>query len=172
MMPHNLPPAFARLVRILTWAENALLVAMLALMVLIAAAQILLRNFLHVSFFGADQILRLLVLWVAFLGAVAASREGKHIHVDAIARWLPGRIKAGAAAFTDLFTVGVCLLLAWQSLRFLQAAHLSGEKAFGAVPVWVVASILPLSFALIALRYALRLMHHVRQGLGRETPET
>src|SRR5450756_2384467 len=90
MPTSNLPTALARLVRIITWAENTLLITMLALMVLLAAAQILLRNFLDMSIFGADQLLRLLVLWVAFMGAVAASREGKHIHVDVIARWLPG----------------------------------------------------------------------------------
>ncbi len=166
MPTSNLPPVLARLVRIVTWAENALLIAMLALMVLLAAAQILLRNFMDMSIFGADQMLRLLVLWVAFLGAVAASREGKHIHVDAIARWLPDRIRAGVAALTDLFTLVVCLLLAWQALRFMQSARASGEMAFGALPVWIAELILPLAFMLIALRYGLRFVHHVQQACG------
>lgn len=159
------------MVKIVTWAENALLIALLALMVLLAAAQILLRNFMDISIFGADQLLRLLVLWVAFLGAVAASREGKHIHVDAIARWLPARAKAGVGAFTDLFTFGVCLVLAWESLRYLLKSYETGEKAFGALSVWMASSILPLAFMLIALRYGLRLAHHVRQARGLETPE-
>ncbi len=168
MTQHSLPPALARLVKLLTWAENALLILMLAAMVLLAAAQIVLRNFMDTSIAGADQLVRLLVLWVAFLGAVAASREGKHIHVDAIARWLPGRIKSGVGALTDLFTLVVCLVLAWESVRYMQSAYETGEKAFGAVPVWAAASILPLAFVLIALRYGLRCVHHVRQALGSE----
>jgi TRAP-type C4-dicarboxylate transport system permease small subunit len=171
MPTSNLPPALARLIRIVTWTENALLIAMLALMVALAAAQILLRNFLDMSIHDADQMLRLLVLWVALLGAVAASREGKHIHVDAIARWLPGRIRSGVAALTDLFTLSMCLLLAWQSLRFMQSARESGEMALGSLPVWVAELILPLGFALIALRYGLRFMHHVQQARGREAAE-
>ncbi len=171
MHTRHLSPALARAVAIITWAENALLVVMLALMVLLAAAQILFRNFFDMSIFGADQLLRLLVLWVAFLGAVAASRDGKHIHVDAIARWLPPRIRAGVTALTDLFTVAVCLVLAWQALRFMQSAHASGEMAFGALPVWVAALVLPLAFALIALRYVLRLTHPVQQARGREEAE-
>ena len=158
------PTALARLVRLITLAENALLIGMLGLMVLLAAAQIALRNFLDVSIYGADQLLRLLVLWVAYLGAIAASREGKHIHVDAIARWLPGRAKAGVEALTDLFTSGVCAVLAWQALRFLQSARDSAEMAFGSLPVWVAGLILPLAFTLIALRYVLRFMHHIRQA--------
>jgi TRAP-type C4-dicarboxylate transport system permease small subunit len=152
-------------------AENALLVFMLAAMVLLAASQILLRNFMGVSLAGTDQALRLLVLWVALLGAVSASREGKHIHVDAVARWLPGRMRAWAGSVTDLFTLAVCLVLSWESLRYLLKSWETGEKAFGVLPVWAAASILPLAFALIALRYGLRLLHHVRQGLGLETPE-
>lgn len=165
------PPALARLVRIVTWAENALLIAMLAAMVLLAAAQILLRNFLGTSILNADQLLRLLVLWVAFLGAIAASREGKHIHVDVIARWLPGRANAGVTALTDLFTFCVCLILAWQSLRFMQSARESAEMAFGSLPVWVAGLILPLAFTLIALRYVLRFVHHAQQARGRKEAE-
>ena len=165
------PPALARLVRIVTWAENALLIAMLAAMVLLAGAQIMLRNFLGTSILDADQLLRLLVLWVAFLGAIAASREGKHIHVDAIARWLPGRVNAGVVALTDLFTFCVCLVLAWQSLRFMQSARESAEMAFGSLPVWVAGLILPLAFTLIALRYALRFVHHAQQARGRKEAE-
>ena len=165
-MTRPLPQALKRLILIITWAENALLIIMLALMVLLAATQIFMRNFMGVSIFGADQLLRLLVLWVAFLGAVAASREGKHIHVDAIARWLPGRTKAGVGALTDLFTLVVCLFLSWEALRFMKSAHDSGEKAFGSLPVWVAEIILPLAFVLIALRYGLRLVHHAQQALG------
>jgi TRAP-type C4-dicarboxylate transport system permease small subunit len=168
MPASNLPPVLARLIKIVTWTENALLIFMLALMVSLAASQILLRNFFDISINGADQMLRLLVLWVAFLGAIAASREGKHIHVDAIARWLPGRIKSGVVALTDLFTFVVCLILAWQSLRFMQSARESGEMAFGTLPVWVAELILPLGFTLIALRYGLRCIHHVQQARGRE----
>ena len=168
MPTRNLPPALARLVRVITWTENALLIAMLAMMVGLAAAQILFRNFFDMSIFGADQMLRLLVLWVAFLGAVAASREGKHIHIDAIARWLPERVKSGVMAITDLFTLVVCLILSWQAIRFMQGAHTSGEMAFGSLPVWVAAFIIPFAFTLIALRYGLRFMHHVQQARGRE----
>jgi TRAP-type C4-dicarboxylate transport system permease small subunit len=171
MPTRNLPPALARLIKFVTWTENALLIGMLALMVGLAAAQILFRNFLDMSIFGADQMLRLLVLWVAFLGAVAASREGKHIHVDAMARWLPDRIKPGVVALTDLFTLSVCLILAWQALRFMHSARESGEMAFGSLPVWIAAFILPLGFSLIALRYGLRFMHHVQLARGREETE-
>jgi len=166
MPTRHLPPALVRLIGIVTWFENGLLIALLASMVALAGAQILFRNLLDISILGVDQLLRLLVLWVALLGAVAASREGKHIRVDVLARWLPARLRAGAQALTDVFTIVVCLLLAWQALRFMQAE--TGTQAFGSLPSWVAQLVLPAAFALIALRYCLMLAHHVRQSLGRE----
>jgi TRAP-type C4-dicarboxylate transport system permease small subunit len=168
-MPERHPNSpLARLIRAVTWFENALLVLMLATMVLLAGAQIIARNFFGASIFGADDLLRLLVLWVAFLGAVTASRNGKHIHVDIIAHWLPGRVQPAVEAITDVFTITVCAVLTWQALRYVASMQASNEMAFGALPVWVASLILPLAFALIALRYSVRLLRHARQALGYE----
>ena len=168
MPTHHLPPALARLLRLVTWIENSVLIALLALMVSLAGAQILFRNLLDTSILDVDQLLRLLVLWVALLGAVAASREGKHIGVDVISRWFPPRVRAGTRVLTDLFTITVCTLLAWHAWRFIQSERAVGEMAFGALPVWAAQSIIPVAFSLIALRYLLLLLHHARQSLGRE----
>lgn len=168
MSDRHLPPALARLLRLVTWIENGLLILLLALMVSLAGAQIVFRNLLDVSILGVDQLLRLLVLWVAMLGAVAASREAKHIGVDVISRWLPPRTRAGVRVLTDLFTITVCVLLTWHAVRFVESERDSHEMAFGALPVWMAQIILPVAFGLIALRYLLLMVHHVRQSLGRE----
>jgi TRAP-type C4-dicarboxylate transport system permease small subunit len=170
MPTRQLPPLLARLIAIVTWIENGALILLLASMVLLAGAQIVSRNLLDLSLVGVDQLLRLLVLWVALLGAVAASRDGKHIRVDVIARWLPPRAQSVAHAVTDVFTIVVCVVLAWQAGRFVGAERLSGEPAFGSLPAWIAQLILPAAFGLIALRYGLRLAHHWRQALGREAP--
>jgi TRAP-type C4-dicarboxylate transport system permease small subunit len=168
MPTQHLPAPVARFISIITWIENSLLIGLLALMVGLAATQILFRNLLDLSLLEADQLLRMLVLWVALLGAVAASRDRKHISVDVLARFLPARLHAAVRAFTDLFTITVCLVLAWQSVLFVQGERATAELAFGSVPVWVTELILPTAFALIALRYVLHLRHNLRQCFGRE----
>ncbi|MCB1566462.1 MAG: TRAP transporter small permease subunit, partial [Xanthomonadales bacterium] len=37
----------------------------------------------------SEPVSRLLVLWLALLGGLAATREGKHIAIDALPRLLP-----------------------------------------------------------------------------------
>lgn len=168
MPTRHLPPALARLIRLITWIENGLLITLLALMVSLAGVQILFRNLFDISILGVDQLLRLLVLWIALLGAVAASRDAKHIGVDVISRWLAPRVRASAQVLTDFFTVSVCVLLAWHALRFVQSERAANEMVFGTLPMWLAQLILPAAFVLIALRYLLLLVHHARQSLGRE----
>jgi TRAP-type C4-dicarboxylate transport system permease small subunit len=155
------PPADAsgdaaprRLLRALAVAENAVLVALLALLVVLAGGQILLRQ-LDVGIAWADPLTRLLVLWLGVFGAVAASRENQHIAIDALSRFLPPRVQLAAAAVVGLFASAVCAVLAFEAARFVQFEHAGRAAALGAVPAWALALVLPLGFALIAIRYAI-----------------
>lgn len=164
------PPALLRrLLQAITWTENAVLIALLALMVVLAGTQIVFRNLLDLSLLGVDQLLRLLVLWVALLGAVTASRDDKHISIDLFSRFLPARARAVARVITNLFTVSVCVLLAWHAGRFVASERAAGELAFAFLPMWVAQLILPITFGLIALRYVILLVKNVQaawQGRG------
>jgi TRAP-type C4-dicarboxylate transport system permease small subunit len=135
--------------------ETTLLTVVLVAMVGLAAAQIALRNFGSISLPWADETLRLLVLWAAMLGAVAASREQRHVSIDALARWLPARLNRALRRFTHLFAAVVSAALAWFSYGFVAESLAAGDRALGgALPAWAVQSILPAGFALIAYRYA------------------
>ena len=54
-----------------------------------------------------------------------------------------------------LFTLLICLLIAWHAARFVFSEYEYGTIAFAGVPAWLTAVIIPVSFLLIALRYAL-----------------
>ena len=76
------------------------------------AAQIVLRNVFSVGLVWADGFVRLLVLWIAVVGAIAASRDHKHIAIDALARVAPPWMRR-AGGVSSLFTSGVAGLLAY-----------------------------------------------------------
>jgi TRAP-type C4-dicarboxylate transport system permease small subunit len=138
-------------------AETLCLVVVLGAMIVLAAAQILMRNFnLWGGGFGwADEALRIMVLWVAMLGAVAASREERHICVDVLSHYAGARARQWLAAVTDAFTAGVSYALAWLSWGFVADTYASGEKILGDLPAWALQIILPVSFALIGYRYTI-----------------
>lgn len=153
------------MVRILRWAgwlEDSVLVTLLAVMVVLAATQIVLRNLFNAGLLWADPALRLLVLWVGMLGAVAATRDDRQITVDAVSRFLPPRLRNAARVLTDLFAVAVSGTLTWHAVRLVQDERAAGTTAFGGFPVWVGQLVLPLAFGVIAARYLLLAVTHLR----------
>ena len=93
--------------------ETGLLTLVLGAMILLAAAQIGLRNFFGGGFSWADESLRIMVLWVAMLGAVAASRDQRHVSIDALSRFLSPALRRWTRILINLFAAAVCLALAW-----------------------------------------------------------
>jgi len=160
------PPAVARLLRALAFVEDGLLVALLAALVALAVAQIALRNLFDTSLLWADPAVRVMVLWVAMLGAVVATRFDKQISVDAVSRFLPGRWKAAARVATDLFTAAVSLALAWHSVRLLLGDRAGGSMVVASVPLWVCELVLPLAFGVIGLRYLAYAVAHGRNAIA------
>lgn len=138
--------------------EDAILVGLLLTMVLLAVAQIVLRNGFDGGFLWAESFLRVLVLWIGLAGAMAASREHRHISIDIIGRFLPPRIHKVTVVFTALFTAGIAAALAWYSLEFVRLEYENPSTAFANVPSWVCESIMPIAFTVIMLRYLLLAM--------------
>ncbi len=151
---------FLALDRIGRFAEGLLLVVLLGGMVLLAAAQIVLRNFFDTGLVWSDELLRLGVLWVALLGAVAASRDDHHISIDVLSRFLSPRLKQASSILISLFTVAVCSLLAWFSLEFLRESIEYEDVLLGDLPAWWFQVILPLGFGMIAWRYLVLMVRH------------
>lgn len=158
----------ARAGRFTALLEDSLLVLMLSVMMIIAVLQILLRNYFEIGLVWGDSLLRALVLWVGLLGAIVASRNENHISIDILSRFMSPRIKAVANIVTDAFTVVVCAVVSYYSYRFVELDFEAGVTTFGDLPAWVIESILPVGFAVIALRYAVATLRKIQvlRGLG------
>lgn len=147
--------AAARVARAGRTVETWLLALVLGAMVLLAAVQIVLRNVWGLGLDWADEALRLMVLWVTMLGAVAASGEQRHVSIDALSRYLPRRAGRVVGRAMSCLAAAVCALLAWYSWEFVAETWAAGDRVLGGrAPAWIAGSILPAGFALIALRYA------------------
>ncbi len=163
------PGLLARADRAGRFVENLALVVVLTAMILLAAAQIFLRNFLDSGLAWGDEALRLMVLWVAMLGAVAASRENRHISIDALSRVLPPVPRAWAAVVVRAFTSAVAFMIAWYSLEFVAESREFGDLLLDDLPAWWFQSIIPVGFLLIGYRYAiwfLRALRNVASSAG------
>ncbi len=131
-------------------------------MILLASAQIFLRNLFDTSLFWGDPLLRILVLWVGLLGALAASRGNRQITIDVLSRLLEGRAKSAVRAVASVFTATVCGLLAFHAGRFVAMERAAATPAVAGLPAWLFELVMPFAFGLICLRYALATAAHLR----------
>ena len=141
------------------WAralENGLLVVLLTLLLLLSSAQILLRNVFSSGLPWGDEAVRLLVLWLALFGAIAASRDGRQIRIDVLSRVIPGRFVWIPDSIATAFTSAVCGVFAWHAWRFVQDSRAFGDQMLGDWPAWLLQLILPIGFGVMAYRYAVR----------------
>ncbi len=145
--------------RALSWLhgfENALITVLVLLLVLLAGAQIVLRNAFGTSISWADPLLRALVLWTALLGALAAVREDKHISLDVLSRLLSDIALRLARVLTLGFAAVICAFASYYSGSLVRIEFSSGGIAFAGVPNWALEIIMPIAFGLMALRFVLR----------------
>ncbi len=145
----------ASLLRLLHTLEDGLLALTLSLLVLLAVGQIVARLFFDSGWVWVEPSMRLLILWLAMLGALAATRDGRHIAIDLLPRYLPPLGRRIAWAVGQLFAAVVCALMAWGSVDLVLLERDSAGLAFANLPIWVSLLILPLGFALMALRFTL-----------------
>jgi C4-dicarboxylate transporter, DctQ subunit len=136
--------------------EQTLLVTFLSFMILTAFLQIVLRNFFNTGLNWGDSLLRNLVLWVGFIGATLATKEGRHINIDIVSRWLPSLGKDIVTFITHLFSFFISCLLTYATLKFIKNEIQMDNMTFLNIPAWIPEMILPMTFGLMTLRFGLR----------------
>ncbi len=136
--------------------EQTLVVTFLSSMIFVAFLQIVLRNVFSTGLDWGDSFLRNLVLWIGFIGATLATKEGKHINIDIVSRWLPSLGKNIVLLITHLFSFSVCCLLTYAALKFIRNEAQMGHRTLLNIPVWIPEVILPITFMLMTLRFGLR----------------
>ena len=133
--------------------EKFLIVVMLSAMILLAFLQIVLRNAFSTGISWGDPLVRYLVLWVGFIGASLATKEEKHITMEVFSRWFSGKNALYPKIFSQLISVFVCSLLTFAGWTFVQNEARMGEAAFFNIPIWIPEVIIPVTFALMTLRF-------------------
>ena len=142
-------------IRALRRIEDGLLALILAAMIAVAAYQVVARNLFDPGLMWGDALVRVLVIWVALIGAMVASRNDDHIRIDVLARFAPPRWGRPLKRFANAFTCAVMGVFAWHSFRFVRFEYEDGIIAFASVPAWLCEAVLPVGAAVIGLRYLL-----------------
>jgi tripartite ATP-independent transporter DctM subunit len=151
--------ARAGLPGVMAWGrqgENILVAAALLAMAVFPVLEMVLRTLWNIGIPGSSGYVQHLTLWVGFLGAMVAAREGQHLSLSTGMVSLPPLVDRLTDIVAAAISTAVAAGLAWASLRFVQAEFESPVRIGGWLPLWATETILPISFAVIAVRFVAR----------------
>ena len=156
--------------------EEGLVIFLMAAMTLVTFMQVVARYIFNYSFVWALEVVGVMFAWLIFAGMSYGVRVGAHIGVDALVKAMP----VAAARAMALIAVVLCIVYAvivtiggyQYVLKMYDVGILMQD-----VPIqqWIPRVILPVGFALLALRFA-QLLFRIASGkeaqlLGDETRE-
>ena len=112
----------------------------------------------------SEELARLLMVWLALLGAALVAREERHLGLDALVRQWPAAARRQARVFAHAVVLGFALvIMLWGGAQLAAARFESGQlmPALGISRGWFYLA-LPISGALIGFFQLESLLHPPR----------
>ncbi len=157
--------------KLISHIETIFIVLILSTMILLAFLQVILRNFFSTSIFGGDVFLRHLVLWIGFIGASLATREGKHINIDVLSKILPEKGKQISQVIINLFAAFVSFFLMHAAINFIKMEAEMGGNISPGIPTWAAQLIIAIGFGIMMFRFFMRSIENIYTlTTGKEMP--
>ena len=154
------------LLRFVDLAAESLIVAALLGELVLVLANVVARVYFHHSFLWTDEIARLALSILAFIGGAVAYRRRDHAFVRVILSRLPSRGERGCLAFADVVVLFVAGITGFVSIEFLASSWGELTPIFQ-MPAALIALPLPVGMALLMLFAAVNLRRdHGAMALG------
>jgi tripartite ATP-independent transporter DctM subunit len=141
------------------WQTTARVVDVLAQTLVVAAllgelglvlANVFARAYLHHSFLWADEVARLSLSILAFIGGAVAYRRREHAFVRIVLNLLPRPVERSCLALSDIVVLLIAILTGVASAEFIASSW--GERTpIFQLPAALIALPLPVGMALLAL---------------------
>jgi C4-dicarboxylate transporter, DctM subunit len=152
----GLAPADRRLTTVLARTEEAFASLALLAMVLLPLGEVVFRRAAGRGIPGSGPIVQHLTLWVGFLGAAIAARDGKLLALATGTFIPPGLLRRAADILAAAFAACTAVVLAWGAYQMVMIEREAGTNIGGDIQAWVAQLVLPIAFVLIAARVVWR----------------
>ena len=98
-------------------ALELVMVLCLAAMCVMVFGNVVLRHVFDSGINTSEELARFMFIWLTFLGAIVAMREGGHLGMDMVVTRLPPRARRVALVLGQALVVVCCVVLLWGLMR-------------------------------------------------------
>jgi len=138
----------------MSWLEKGICFVSLSLLALIPFAELVLRQF-RMAIPASKLLLTHLFLVAGFFAAMLTSKSGEHISITAVQYIKNDRIKRVFEFASALISVFVLSILVWNCISFIKYGLMG--RMIGPVPDRIFAITMPLGYAVMVVRFLLKL---------------
>src|SRR5262245_27953762 len=147
-------PVPGRAMRVLRRIEGGVLVAAFFASMILPLIDAIGRPFGGFAVPGAATYRAQLMLWLAFVGGLLATRERHHLTLSTAEAIGTARGRAQARLLSSSVAAAVCAVLAYSAWGVVMADRQQGNRLAIGLPAWISECVMPAALALIALRLA------------------
>ena len=146
-------------------AEEALLVTLFLVAVVVLTAQILSRYVLPYPLPWTEELARFLFLWIVFLGAAYITRNNGHIAINFLVNYLPDNIRLAVFVVMQMIIMFFLVVVVWVGVDLVGKVWKLPTIALGSSSAWEYSAV-PVACTLMVLRIFFNTIHVLRFGLS------
>lgn len=133
--------------------EEVSLAVMLAGSLMILFINVILRKFFNGSIYGADELARVLFIWMSWLGISIGERRSEHIRIDMLVQKLHGFPKKTVELIANILTLCILAVLVYYGIGIVETYMMNGVATpMYKIPQAFVYSSVPFSCGIMAIR--------------------
>jgi len=146
-----------------------LLVVCLLTMIAMVFGNVVLRYGFDGGLVLSEELSRFAFVWMTFVGAILAAREGMHVGVDALLVALPDWAHRACLVLAELLVIACCAVFVWGTWRQHEVNATTMAAVSGLPMIWVfgVGYVTGGGIAFISLQ---RIVHILRGGSLERAP--
>lgn len=148
---------------------RCLISAMLIIVVVVTITQVVLRYAFNAPLIWSEELARLLIVWITFLGAAVVCWDGRHLNVEVFLKAAPQSLRRAMRLFNAAVSLLFLGVLGWHSITLVQIEMM---QDLSALPLQVghVRLAATMGCALMVVAILLRFFYR-RPRLDRIDPE-
>ena len=104
----------------LAWPLKVVISLALIVVVAVTLTQIVLRYVFDAPLIWSEELVKLLIVWITFVGAGAVCFDGRHLNVDVFYTMMPGRLRRAVRWLNVALALGFLAILGWTSITLVR----------------------------------------------------
>ncbi len=125
-------------------------------MAVLPVAEVFAREFFRTSITNSIVTVQHLTLWIGFVGAMLAAREGRLLSLTGETTWLQDRWGSWPGVGAGIASVGITLTLMVASNHLMSVERAFPRTIFGPIQIWMAQLVMPVGFGVMAWRLFMR----------------